>query len=188
MDNPEHISTILERLPIMENFKQWVLDNMEIVCDTREKENWHIRGAFTELGGKYTIETLKTGDYACRINGEIQTGLLIERKNSLDELATNITTHQARFERELQRAADSQSKLILLVERGNYDGLFERNYRAKVSDKAFQTTLFTYQERYGLETVFIAPQHAGRYIFNRFYYHIREGLKQKTGGGISATE
>lgn len=177
MGELEHVSTILEHLPVTRNLKQLVRQNMEIIVDTREKVNWHVLGAFKELGGKYSVETLKTGDYACRINGELLTGLLIERKNSLDELAANITTHRERFERELQRASDMQSKLVLLVERGDFDGLFERNYRAKVSDKAYQATLFTYQERYGIEVAFVAPQYSGRYIYNRFYYHVRELMR-----------
>jgi hypothetical protein len=151
---------------------------MTIVCDTREKENGHIIGAINKLGGHYSIETLKTADYAYRIGGELHTDLLIERKNSLDELAANITSGRERFERELQRAVEAKQRLLLLVEGGSYNGLFEGKYRAKVSDKAFQAALFTYQERYGLETVFIAPQHAGRFIYNRFYYHVREKCKQ----------
>jgi hypothetical protein len=162
--------------------KDWILNNMTIVCDTREKENWHITGAINQLGGRWSIETLKTADYAYRIGGELCTDLLIERKNSLDELAANVTGGRERFERELQRAADTQARLILLVERGDYDGLFEKNYRVKVSDKAFQATLFTYQERYGLETVFIAPQHTGRYIYNRFFYHVREQIRKRDSG------
>lgn len=43
MGELEHVSAIFERLPVVQNLKQWVLQNVEIVCDSREKENWHIR-------------------------------------------------------------------------------------------------------------------------------------------------
>jgi len=162
----------------MSELKEWIRENMTIVCDTREKSNSHILYAIEQLGGKYSIETLKTADYACRVCGELKTELLIERKNSLDELAANITKFRERFENELRRARDVQSRLIILIEGDDYNRLFEGRYLASVGTQAFLASLFTFQERYGVEVVFIKPEHVGRFIYNRFYYFVREALKR----------
>lgn len=173
----EHISTILPKLDIVKDLKKWVSENMTIVCDTREKENIHITGAIKQLGGKYIFEGLKTADYAYKLCGELHTDLIIERKNSLTELSANLTKYRTRFENELQRSKDAGSKFILLIENDDYNTLFENKYRSKISTNAFLASLFTYQERYGIEIITIRSPFVGRYIYNRFFYHVRELIK-----------
>lgn len=179
MSELEHISTILPRLGLVKELKNWVAKNMEIVCDTREKENRHITGSIEQLGGKCVFEGLKTADYAYKLCGVLQTDLVIERKNSLTELSANITKNRERFENELQRAKVANSKIVLLIENDDFNNLFDHTYRSMTKPNAFLASLFTYQERYGVEIVTINHQHVGRYIYNRFYYHVREIAKNQ---------
>jgi hypothetical protein len=48
MSELEQVGDIIKRLPIIHGLKNWILSNMTIVCDTREKENGHIIGAINK--------------------------------------------------------------------------------------------------------------------------------------------
>ena len=61
-----------------------------IICDTREKENYHIIKCYDSFGVKYKKEKLDVGDYGCEIDG-VKLQFVIERKFGLNELISNIT-------------------------------------------------------------------------------------------------
>ena len=78
-----------------------------VIIDTREKKPWTFDSCASITG--IINHKLKTGDYA--IQG-LENVLCIERKKSVSEIATNITT--SRFEKELMRMSDFEYKFLIL--------------------------------------------------------------------------
>lgn len=77
-----------------------------VIIDTREQQPWE----FTSSSIDSTIrQKLDTGDYS--IAG-LENVLCIERKKSVSEIATNITTD--RFKNELERMAQFKYKFLIL--------------------------------------------------------------------------
>lgn len=89
---------------------------MEIQIDTREKkkEVERIENQFDKLGIKHFRSKLFCGDYMSLDNSR----LVIDRKQDLSEVCTNICQQHERFRRELQRAKELGISIILLIEHG----------------------------------------------------------------------
>ena len=104
-----------------------LLDSIEILIDTREKENKHITDYLKRQGVKFKTKKLDYGDYSFMIPANKQHGifkdiyfneqLVIERKASLEELSNNMTHERQRFENELIRKGSC--RFILLIENQN---------------------------------------------------------------------
>ena len=77
-----------------------------VIIDSREQQPWSFTSSSVE---KTIVKKLDTGDYS--IEG-LEDLLCIERKQSVAELATNITSD--RFERELERMSMFKYKFLLL--------------------------------------------------------------------------
>lgn len=77
-----------------------------VVVDTREKKPWELASARV-LGKEY--KALKTGDYTV---AGLEDKLCIDRKMSVNELATNVM--QARFKRELERMKEFPHAFLVL--------------------------------------------------------------------------
>jgi len=90
-----------------------VTTNFTIIRDTREKDGkgWNFR-ASTGCDGMETT-ALKTGDYAIR---GLENLVVIERKGSIGEVVTNVTTDLPRFERELVRLEADVAHPFILIE------------------------------------------------------------------------
>jgi ERCC4-type nuclease len=117
-----------------------------IVRDTREKNvrfPWTLaRMDDVELIGRH----LKTGDFT--VDG-YENLLMIERKDSIDELALSLTKGRARFEREWQRA---QKHLVRrLVVAGHRSDILHHNYRSKLRPYDFRQSLASWQLKYHFE-------------------------------------
>ncbi len=95
---------------------------MKIICDSREKwtqagsTDRHIPDWFDRHGLEWEVRKLEVGDYMAEGHPE----LVVDRKKSLDELATNLMNRSdsARFWREVRRAHEQQTKLVILCECG----------------------------------------------------------------------
>jgi len=87
-----------------------------IICDSREKKNAHILQYFDRNGIAYKVRKMDVADYQT----EGIDKLVIDRKQNLDELATNLTNPQdkGRFWREVRKAYRSGIKMIVLCEHG----------------------------------------------------------------------
>ena len=135
-----------------------LLSNMRIICTTNEQRNEHIKAYFDKKGIRYIDRALKTGDYCFRIDACPALGfsmdtyftneLFIERKNSIDELATSITNEA--FHYELKRAQDIEHKYLLVEQAGGWGDLLKNNYRSQYNVKAFWGTLHTLEVKYNL--------------------------------------
>ena len=188
----------------------------KIVVDTREKQVNHILNKFDEgleekpshhdmfRGKKSTFTNpipyykqdkgLKTGDFTLvvqlpnqsQIN--FQDKIVIERKNSLNELCQNLFDKKdsegfTRFERELKRAKEQGIKVVLLVEVEDMHSkiLSSKHFRydkaSKVSPKAFNSILRSLQARYNISIEYCNKKDSARLIHDILYYHAREYLK-----------
>lgn len=128
-----------------------------IICDSREKKNAHILRYFDRNGIDYIIRKMDVADY--QIEGKDK--LVIDRKQNLDELATNLTNPQdkGRFWREVRRAHASRIKMIVLCEHGkgiksipdvvNWDSKY-----SPVTGRILQEKIYQCHISYGVEFLF----------------------------------
>ncbi|PWA12084.1 nuclease [Pueribacillus theae] len=160
-----------------------LLSSIVILIDTREQQNKHITDYFNRKGISYKTRKLEYGDYAAYIPANEVLNIprplyfpaAIERKNSVDELASTIK-ERIRFENELIRS--QRSKFLLLVEEADgYQNIITGQYKSQYNAKALLASLKAFEMRYGFQSVFISPKTSGNYIYHHFYYLIRETLK-----------
>jgi ERCC4-type nuclease len=159
-----------------------LLSSIVILVDSREQENKHIIDYFDSKKKPYEEKKLDYGDYSAYLPINEELGIhrnlffsaAIERKNSVDELASTIKD-RTRFENELIRA--QRFPFLLLVEDPNgYENIIKGNYRSEYQARALLGSLKAFEARYGFQTVFVAPHTAGNYIYHHFYYSIRNSL------------
>ena len=148
---------------------------MFILVDTREKasEMSRITDTFQQQGIRYDRTKLYIGDY-------LEFGnpfLCIDRKKSLDELAGNLIVERERFKREIQRAKDTGTTLVILVEQNTYrDGdrriqigsiedlmLWESRYSTVTGEKLYRI-LVSWCAKYPIRVEFCAKRDTGKRI------------------------
>lgn len=102
---------------------------MFIFIDSREKRHAieKIVDTFQQEGIRYETNKLYVGDYQEFGNPY----LVIDRKQSIDELAGNCTTEHDRFKRELERAKELGIHLVILVEQASFS---DRGKRVQIHD------------------------------------------------------
>mgnify|MGYP000073628385 FL=1 len=157
----------------------------KILVDSREKENKHIVDKFKTNNIDIDTIGLVIGDY------RIQTGtyippITIERKGSLDELIGNLLDKDKdnegnnRFIRELNRARDSQTRIILLIEdKDFYVKLLTGDYRSNVNPKAIRGMVMSLEAKYpNLSIVGVDKSTSASYIHTTLYYHLRQKMKE----------
>ena len=164
-----------------------LMDSAVILVDTREQENGHILDHFTKRKIQHTSRKLDYGDYSLMLPACPELGvprdtfftdmICVERKNSLDELAGNLTSGRTQFESEMLRAKGAGAKLHLMIEGGHWADLVMGRYRSELSSNSFVATLGTYMARYGLSINFVLPGQAGTFIALVLQYHCREYLR-----------
>lgn len=154
---------------------------MIVLVDTREQVNQHIINYFQLHNIPYTAIKLDTGDYSAMLPQNFELGIYrdtyfpftVERKNSIDELASSIK--EERFEHELIRS--QKSNFTLLIE-GSYSDLVNGNYRSQYNSKALLARIKTFEARYSFSTTFLNDrQLSGNWIYNHLYHHVRAALK-----------
>ena len=156
---------------------------MLIFIDSREKQRAirNIVNEFQEQGVKFVTNKLYVGDYQSAENPRI----VVDRKQNLSEICSNVCQDHDRFRRELTRAQDAGIKIIILIEHGKditclEDIIFWENPRGIVRKKVngkWQTiktkattgeTLYkiltTLQEKYGCEFQFCTKEETGKRI------------------------
>ena len=128
-----------------------------VICDSREKKNAHILRYFDKNGIDYTIRKMDVADYQT----EGRDKLVIDRKQNLDELATNLTNPQdkGRFWREVRRAYRSGIKMIVLCEHGKGirsipDVVNWNSKYSPVAGRILQEKIYQCHISYGVEFLF----------------------------------
>ncbi len=156
---------------------------MIIQVDSREKARaiQQILAEFDRQGIKHPVSKLWIGDYMNYDNPR----LIVDRKQSLLEVCSNVTQDHDRFRREMQRAKENGIKIIFLVEHGDGIECLEdiiwwenpRRHKRRKVDGRWQTVetkattgeilyniLTTIQQKYGCEFRFCDKSETGKKI------------------------
>lgn len=145
---------------------------MMILVDSREHQNaiGGILEHFDRSGIRHASTKLYVGDYQ-----EVGNGLLVvDRKQSLLELVSNVCQQHERFRAELIRAEEAGIQLVILCEHGRGIRSLEdverwQNPRRRTSPKAMNgdrlaAILRTMKVRYGVEFRFCDKSETGQKI------------------------
>ena len=156
---------------------------MTIVIDSREKQKaiTKIVAEFDRKGIKHISSKLWVGDYMSLDNPRV----IVDRKQNLTEVCSNVCQDHDRFRRELVLAKENGIQLIILCEHGKdikslEDVIFWKNPRSekrKKIDGKWQTVhtnamkgdvlykiLTTLQEKYGVRFEFCDKDETGKRI------------------------
>lgn len=146
---------------------------MKVLCDSREKwtqpssHDRHIPDYFDRHGIEWEVRKLDVGDY--QIEGD--SSVSVDRKKSLDELATNLLnkSDSCRFWREVRRSFAQGTKLIVLCEcGGKYKTVNDlQTWRSKysgVSGIRLIHEMVRCEYSYGVRWVFTDRRSTGRRI------------------------
>lgn len=136
-----------------------------IICDTREQKWSHIEDWFKVNTVPYRIQKLDYGDYMNEHNPH----LAIDRKASLDELATNLCSpDSSRFWREIRGATRLGIHMIVLIEDRRYqkpnDVISWRSKWSRITGAKLFEKMFAISNAYGVEFVFCDRHYTGRVI------------------------
>lgn len=147
---------------------------MNIFVDTREKQRAikKIVAEFEKQGVRYASTKLFVGDYQ-RADNSL---LVIDRKQNLLEVCTNVGQDRERFVRELKRAREMGVKIIFLVEHGKDVNSLEevkkwQNPRLKdsplaLSGERLYKILSVLEKNYGCEWHFCTKNETGAKIIS----------------------
>jgi len=176
--------------PISDVQLKEAIKNMTVIVDTRENENHHILDYIRAKKIKYVIRKLEAGDYSLElplnIEGmpsvvSLEKRIVIERKHSIDEIATNLGKDSERFEREMIRLKAVGTKCVLLLENFSFDRLYGEvgSYRSQMPSDQIALRLNQYIVRYDLHLYTLNDKnHAGRLITSLLARHAYEYLKE----------
>lgn len=154
-----------------------LLESMVILVDTREQKDEDIVKWFDDNGIKHKSRALKTGDYSFMIPKNIELGVtfdtyfndnfIVERKNSVDELAGNFSKtdkDSGRIMREFARM-EHMDNCHLIIENDSIADVLDGNYRSALNSDSFLRTLLTLQRRTGLKIWFVHTEYMGKMIY-----------------------
>ena len=158
------------------------LKSIVIICDTREQKNEHIIKFLDEAGIKHVSEKLNSADYSFYLEGHSDLGMdrsvLIEKKNSLSEIAGNFTKDRGRFKREFERL--SGEHIHLVIEDATWRKVRNKSWRSAFSSSAMAASILTWQIRYTCPVWFVGVDESPLLIYNIIKYEVFEKLKNMT--------
>ena len=158
-----------------------IINDMVIISDTREQKNQHILDYLVENNIPYKVDKLTTADYTFILPHfpelNLDRKILIEKKNSLDEIAGNFTKDRARFTREFERVQASET-IHLVIENATWTKINNASYRSKMPSNSFTASLLTYSIRYNCKVWFAQPKDSPSLIYNLMKYELMERLKE----------
>ena len=144
------------------------------MIDTREQKPL----AFSHPQITEVIRTkLDVGDYAVEFEDGHRPPVVFERKSKGDLWGT-LTAGYERFKKELQRAEDSETMVIFILE-GSYTKLHQKYRYSKRKPESIIKQIHTLHVKYGLQPVFCTTRdEMAKYITN-FYVSLGEGYIKK---------
>lgn len=162
-----------------------IIADMVVICDTRERKNDHILTYFKENDIPYVVEKLDTADYSFKLPNyphlQLDGAILIEKKNSLDEIAGNFTRDRERFEREFERVDGEHIHLV--IEGATWKKLLNHGYRSQFPPKSFMASMLTWNIRYNCPIWFVGIEESPVLIHNLLKYELVEHLKNLRNNG-----
>lgn len=145
---------------------------MDIIIDSREKARAikKIVYTFEKNGVRYMSSKLYVGDYQSLDNPR----LVVDRKQNLNELYSNMCQQHKRFRDELLRANEHDIRLVFLIEHGGRIKSLEdvkewKNPRLEFSPYAWDgnrmyKTMITIMQKYKTDFIFCNKFQTGRKI------------------------
>ena len=165
-----------------------LLKEIIVIYSTLEQQNQHILDYFDKQKIQHKKTTMKTCDYSAMILKNDELGLpyditlepviLIERKNSLEELSSNIANGRETFRNEWIRAKESGANLYLVVESGSFSDIDKHNYNARYNEKAFYNTLLSWQHDYNFKMHFVTKELIGKHILRLLQIQLKKLLEE----------
>jgi len=156
-----------------------------ILVDTREQHTQLFDRRMDMVGYPYVRHKLNCGDYSikCTLPDGNEFSLadqcVIERKCSLDELCMCFGSQRKRFEREFERARDSDCRIYLLVEDASWEKILGGKYRSKFTPAALTASILAWMARYDLKIIFCSQLSTGLMIRNILYRELKERLSDE---------
>ncbi len=157
---------------------------MVITYDTREQQTTKLKRRLKGFQCPVERKKLDFGDYSvCYTdpNGEkvyCDNLVAIERKMSLDELCACFSKGRSRFEREFLRAQKSGAKIHLLVENGDYEKLFNGDYRSQLHPNSLIASYLAWAERYDIQLHFCREETTAVLIPKILKYWLKNHLEK----------
>lgn len=177
---------MLNRRKYTDSEIQKILKGMIILVDSREKANSHLLEYWEKHGIKYEVMGLPTGDYSFALESMPELDLphkqffyndiILERKNSLEELSGCFSQTRERFNDEWSRCYAKRK--YLLVENNTYEDLVNGRYNTQYNSKSFLGSLHSFNAKHGLEVVFMPNKELSPvFILATFQYYLRYLIK-----------
>ena len=168
-----------------------VLDNLTIIIDTRENSNQHIIDFFNKKKIPYSIEKLDFGDYSCKLpKGSFEyqgrdiyfnNDFVIERKNSIDEIAGNLKDDAARLKKELAHLNMNGIEFYIFLEELNYEeNLRNGRYRSQYDACTLMQRIYKGIEgEYHTMVIPVPKEYMGSKIYYFFQARVYNLFKHK---------
>ena len=180
------MKNILNRRKYSDSEIQQILKYMIILVDSREKSNAHLLNYWDKHKIAYKIMALPAGDYSFALEAIPELDIphcmyyyndvIIERKNSLEELSGCFAHTRERFNDEWSRCY--AKRRYLLIEDGSYKQLLNGEYNTNYGSKSFLGSLHSFNAKYGLEVVFMPDKELSPvFILATFQYYLRYLIK-----------
>lgn len=177
---------MLKRYKFSEDEQKELMRSMVVIIDSREKSNKHITDYFDKLKIPYEIRALDYGDYSFYIPANdllsiprdlsFEKEIIIERKNSAEELSICLTKTRSRFEDEFIKG--SNAKKYLVIENCNYQDIAVGNYDSQYNSKAFLGSIHSFDHKFDLRIVFMPDKkYTPIYVYGVFQYYLRDLIK-----------
>ena len=166
-----------------------VLQSFSVISDTREHETQRAQKRYKSMNVPIERAKLDYGDYSYNctlpdgkrlydIEKPIFPCCVVERKESLDELAQCFTRGRDRFEREFTRARDNGSRIYLLVENASWENLINGKYRTRFNANAFTASQIAWMVRFNMNVIYCKEETSGRIIKEILYRDLKERLER----------
>lgn len=177
---------MLEKYRYSDSEQKKLLSSITVIIDKQEKVNDHITNYFDKHKIPYISRSLESGDYSFFLpkNEELAIlkdwyfidSIILERKNSNEELATCLSQTRDRFEDEFIRS--KAHKKYLLVENASYQDIVDGKYNTKYSSKSFVGSIHSFNHKYNLEIIFMPDKnYSPIFIYATFQYYLRNIIK-----------
>ena len=151
-----------------------------LLVDSREKPKAikTILKQFEDESVEYSVTKLFIGDY----QDYARPLLVVDRKQSIQELAANCTRDHDRFKRELERAKSVGARLVILVEQNRYSDrgkwihvesiedlmLWSNPHTTIRGEKVFRV-LRAWMAKYDIDVMFCDKRQTGKKILEILY-------------------
>ena len=170
---------------------KYISESYDLIVDTREQITPRYKArieSFKRMGVTPVRRKLFAGDYSAIAHtpaGDLDftCRIALERKMSLEELITCLSSDYERFKAELERAYESGCKLYVVIEGGSYADLAAGNYRNKFTPKKALATYHTLEQRYNCHFVFVPPGAFPIFVHETLRRYIMDYLCKKYPNG-----